>query len=148
MKERLYNACLVQWENSGFTHRIRGFDSLSGYVGDSIAVYGPVVGFVLTLQLRLYGHTGSEAIKGEGVCSHNGDHLDSTSFKAATSEGLGGGFDSHVLHMSNLIGRTAMIARGPFKGLVGKIVQQKDDTVTIEIGSERHTVFDKNIIVE
>jgi hypothetical protein len=32
------------------------------------------------------------------IAADYGDHLDSTSFKAATSEGLGRGFDSPDLH--------------------------------------------------
>lgn len=41
-----------------------------------------------------------------------------------------------------------MIARGPYSGHVGKVVQQQGDTITIEIGSERHVVFGKNVIAE
>lgn len=49
------------------------------------------------------------------------------------SEGLGGGFDSLVLHMENLITREAMITKGPNKGFTGKIVQQdKIGNVVIE----------------
>lgn len=75
-----------------------------------------------------------------------GDHLDSTSFKAATSEGLGGGFDSHVLHM-NLIGKDAMITKGRDKGKHGKVVQQQEGMlVLITRDGERLTIKETNTV--
>lgn len=41
-----------------------------------------------------------------------------------------------------------MILRGPYATHVGKIVQQDKGRVVIEVGSERHTVGEDNIVVK
>lgn len=62
------------------------------------------------------------------------------------SEGLGGGFDSRILHM-NLIGKDVMITKGVNKGKTGKVVQQQNGLIVVlSSDGERYTIKEQHTV--